>query len=45
MARRMGADYIIGVDVQDTLRSADKLTTLPNVVGQIVNLMVENKYD
>lgn len=45
VARRMGADYIIGVDVQDTLRSADKLTTLPNVVGQIVNLMVENKYD
>ncbi len=44
VARRMGADYIIGVDVQDTLRSADKLTTLPNVVGQIVNLMVENKY-
>ena len=45
VARRMGADYVIGVDVQDTLRSADKLTTLPNVVGQIVNLMVENKYD
>lgn len=45
VARRMGADYIIGVDVQDTLRNADKLTTLPNVVGQIVNLMVENKYD
>lgn len=45
VARRMGADYVIGVDVQDTLRSADNLTTLPNVVGQIVNLMVENKYD
>lgn len=45
VARRMGADYVIGVDVQDTLRSADKLTTLPNVVGQIVNLMVENKYE
>lgn len=45
VARQMGADYIIGVDVQDTLRSADKLTTLPNVVGQIVNLMVENKYE
>lgn len=45
VARRMGADFIIGVDVQDTLRSADRLTSLPNVVGQIVNLMVENKYD
>lgn len=44
VARRMGADYVIGVDVQDTLRGADKLTTLPNVVGQIVNLMVKNKY-
>lgn len=45
VARRMGADYVIGVDVQDTLFNADKLNTLPNVVGQIVNLMVENKYD
>lgn len=45
VARRMGADYVIGVDVQDTLRKADKLNTLPDVVGQIVNLMVENKYD
>ena len=45
VARRMGADYIIGVDVQDTLRGADKLTSLPNVVGQIVNLMVKNKYE
>ena len=44
VARRMGADYIIGVDVQDTLRNANNLTTLPDVVGQIVNLMVENKY-
>lgn len=44
VAKRMGADYIIGVDVQDTLKDANNLATLPNVVGQIVNLIVENKY-
>lgn len=45
VARRMGADYVIGVDVQDTLLRADNLSTLPNVVSQIVNLMVKNKYE
>ena len=45
VARRMGADYVIGVDVQDTLRHADNLGSLPNVVSQIVNLMVKNKYE
>lgn len=44
VARSMGADIVIGIDVQDTLKSADNLTTLPQVVGQIVNLIVENKY-
>lgn len=45
VAKSMGADLVIGVDVQDTLKSAENLTTLPDIVGQIVNLMVENKYD
>lgn len=44
VARGMGADIVIGVDVQDTLKSASNLNTLSQVVGQIVNLMVENKY-
>lgn len=44
VARSMGADVVIGVDVQDTLKSADNLTSLSQVVGQIVNLIVENKY-
>lgn len=44
VARQMGADYVIGVDVQDSLRNANNLVSLPNIVGQIVNLIVENKY-
>ena len=45
IAKKMGADIIIGVDVQEGLAPADKLNTLPEVLGQIINLMVENKYD
>lgn len=44
IAKQMGADIIIGVDVQEGLAPADKLNTLPEVLGQIINLMVENKY-
>jgi len=45
IAKDMGADIIIGVDVQEGLSPADKLNTLPEVLGQIINLMVENKYE
>lgn len=45
IAKKMGADIIIGVDVQEGLAPADKLNTLTEVLGQIINLMVENKYD
>lgn len=45
IAKEMGADIVIGVDVQEGLAPADKLNTLPEVVGQIINLMVENKYE
>lgn len=44
VAREMGADYVIGIDVQDSLKAANNLVSLPNIVGQIVNLLVENKY-
>jgi NTE family protein len=44
VARQMGADIVIGVDVQEGLAPADKLNTLMEVLGQIVNLMVDNKY-
>ncbi len=44
IARNMGADIIIGVDVQSGLASAEDLNTLSDILGQIINLMVENKY-
>lgn len=44
IARQMGADIVIGVDVQEDLAKADKLNTLIDVVNQIVDLMVQNKY-
>lgn len=44
IARRMGAEIIIGVDVQNALMKADELTSLPNVLGQILNLVGEESY-
>ena len=44
VARGMGADIVIGVDVKETLKPAEQLGSLPSVVGQIVDLIVENKY-
>ena len=45
IAKKLGADIVIGVDVQEGLAPADKLNTLSEVLGQIINLMVENKYE
>ncbi len=44
IAKKMGADIVIGVDVQQELAKADKLNTVVDVMGQIVDLMVQNKY-
>ena len=44
IAKKMGAEVIIGVDVQDTLKNAEDLHSLSEVIGQIVNLICENKY-
>lgn len=44
IAREMGAEIIIGVDVQSSLMKADELTNLPNVLGQILNLIGEESY-
>lgn len=44
IARQMGAEIIIGVDVQNSLMKADELTSLPNVLGQILNLVGEESY-
>lgn len=38
IARAMGADVIIGVDVQNDLRTADELNNLSEIFNQIINL-------
>lgn len=45
VARRMGADIIIGVDVQDGLKQADELNTLSEILTQIVDLVCTNKHE
>lgn len=45
VARAMGAEVIIGVDVQADLKEAEKLNTLPGVMGQLINLMCLNKFE
>ncbi len=44
IARQMGAEIIIGVDVQNPLMKADELTSMSNVLGQILNLVGEESY-
>lgn len=39
VARAMGADYIIGVDVQSDLKPANELNSAGSVLGQLINLM------
>ncbi len=43
VARSMGADVIIGVDVQSELRSKDQLIGAPAVLGQIVDLAMQHQ--
>ncbi|WP_251619828.1 patatin-like phospholipase family protein [Odoribacter lunatus] len=45
VAKAMGADIIIGVDVQSDLRTAEDLNSLPSVMGQLINLMCLNKFE
>jgi NTE family protein len=44
VARAMGADYIIGVDVQEPLRKASDLTSTSSILLQIVDHNCQNKY-
>lgn len=44
LARRMGADVIIGVSVQGDGRTADDLRSAPDVLMQIVDVNCKNKY-
>lgn len=45
IAKAMGADVIIGVDVQSTLRTADKLNTASDILKQIVDLTCQSNYE
>lgn len=44
IARRMGADVVIGVDVQEGLQPASKLTGMSQILGQIIDIACKNKY-
>lgn len=44
VARQMGADIVIGVDVQSTLKSAKELNNAGNLLGQLIDLMGQDKY-
>lgn len=45
VAKAMGADIIIGVDVQGDLKDAENLKGMRGVVGQLINLLCMNKYE
>ena len=44
VALAMGADYVIGVDVQSPLLKASELKSVKDIFGQIINLQGEKKY-
>jgi Predicted esterase of the alpha-beta hydrolase superfamily len=44
VAKRMGADIIIGIDVQSKLKNASELSSTSSILGQLVNLMGEDTY-
>ena len=41
----MGAEVIIGVDVQDKLRTANELNTAPDILLQIIDLTTQKNYE
>lgn len=45
LARTMGADIVIGVTVQDTLRSSEGLNSTINILTQLIDLNTLNKYN
>ena len=44
VALKMGADLVIGVDVQSPLLDASELKSVKDIFGQIINLQGEKKY-
>lgn len=45
VVKAMGADIIIGVDVQNALKKADKLNSAPDILGQIVDLTCQSNHE
>lgn len=45
LARKMGADIVIGVTLQDTLRSAESLNSAMSILMQVIDLNTMNKFD
>ena len=45
VAKALGAEVIIGVDVQADLLGADELKSVSQVIPQIINLLCMNKYE
>lgn len=45
VAKAMGADIIIGVDVQNSLKTADKLNGAPDILMQIIDLTCRSNHE
>lgn len=45
VAREMGADVIIGVTVQSPLKTAEHLGNAMTIVGQVIDVNCQNKYE
>ena len=45
VAKAMGAEVIIGVDVQEKLRTANELNTAPDILLQIIDLTTQKNYE
>ena len=45
VARAMGADIIIGVDVQSTLKTSEKLNSAPDILMQIIDLSSRSNHE
>ena len=45
VAKAMGADIIIGIDVQNALKPADKLNSVPDILGQIVDITCQANHE
>ncbi|MCI1683975.1 MAG: patatin-like phospholipase family protein [Bacteroides sp.] len=44
IARKMGADIVIGIDLSNGWKNKDELTSIPAVLDQIISIMGREKY-